>query len=178
MGSSLLIIVVGLVLLIVLQMVLLASRYKRVPRNKLLVIFGKTLTGKPEVHTSGAQFVWPVIQDYEYIDLEPVEKEIEMESKSKDESLIPLKAKMTFGISNDENAKNLIAEKLLATNFKEIETFGTDIIKTTIRKSLEEINLEETSVAQNKVTETIILKVKENLNKVGLQLFDSQFKFL
>src|SRR5262245_39219779 len=56
---------------------LLARRYKRCPSNRVLVIFGKAGTGQAVkcVH-GGATFVWPLIQDYAYLSLEPIQIEI------------------------------------------------------------------------------------------------------
>ena len=68
---------VGLVLALLLGvgvLVLLmgfARRYKRCPSNKILVIYGKTGSGVARCIHGGAAFVWPLIQAYEYLDLEP-----------------------------------------------------------------------------------------------------------
>src|SRR3954449_6480586 len=56
---------------------LLVSRYKRCPSNRVLVIYGKVGGGNTSrcVH-GGAAFVWPFIQDYAYLRLEPMQIEI------------------------------------------------------------------------------------------------------
>jgi len=48
------------------------ARYKRCPSNKILVIYGKTGGGTAAkcIH-GGAAFVIPLLQDYEFLDLEP-----------------------------------------------------------------------------------------------------------
>jgi hypothetical protein len=59
-------------------LVAMVKRYKRCPSDKLLVIYGKT--GKKEggeactarVTHGGGQFVWPIIQDYDFLDLKPI----------------------------------------------------------------------------------------------------------
>ena len=58
--------------------VAMVKRYKRCPSDKLLVIYGKT--GKKDtgeactakVTHGGGQFVWPIIQDYQFLDLKPI----------------------------------------------------------------------------------------------------------
>ena len=47
------------------------SRYRRCPSNKILVIYGKTRSGAAKCIHGGAAFVWPLIQDFAYLDLEP-----------------------------------------------------------------------------------------------------------
>src|SRR5690242_15106070 len=55
----------------------IARRYKRCPSNRILVIYGKTGAGRSAkcLHGGGA-FVWPLIQNYEYLALDPVQIEI------------------------------------------------------------------------------------------------------
>ena len=49
----------------------LSSRYQRCPANRILVIFGKTGQGAAKCIHGGAAFVWPLFQDYAWLDLEP-----------------------------------------------------------------------------------------------------------
>ena len=57
--------------------VFLAKRYKRCPSNRILVIYGKVRQGESArcLHGGGA-FVWPLIQDYDYLYLDPMQIEI------------------------------------------------------------------------------------------------------
>src|SRR5438270_11688035 len=57
--------------------ILLAQRYKRCPSNRVLVIYGKTGGGNAAkcVH-GGAAFVWPVINDFAYLSLDPIQIEV------------------------------------------------------------------------------------------------------
>jgi flotillin len=77
-ANSWLLIGVALVALIFFSMVLLLkANFKRCSSNQVLVIFGKTAKGQAAktVH-GGAAFVWPLIQDYSYLSLEPIQIEI------------------------------------------------------------------------------------------------------
>ena len=68
----------GMVAIVFFTMViLLKANYKRCSSNQVLVIFGKTSKGQAAktVH-GGAAFVWPLIQDYSYLSLEPIQIEI------------------------------------------------------------------------------------------------------
>ena len=50
-----------------------ASRYRRCPPDKVLVVYGRTgaeRSSKP-IHGGGV-LVWPLIQDYDYLDLKPI----------------------------------------------------------------------------------------------------------
>ena len=55
------------------SLVVLISRYKRCPSDKILVVYGKT--GKERAAkcmNGGATFVIPVLQDYAFMDLQPI----------------------------------------------------------------------------------------------------------
>ncbi len=53
------------------------KRYRRCPSNKVLVIYGKIRQGQSAkcLHGGGA-FVWPLIQHYAYLSLDPMQIEI------------------------------------------------------------------------------------------------------
>src|SRR5262245_1282429 len=72
----LLMVVVG-VFIVFSFLVVIARRYKRCPSNRILVIYGKTGIGRSAkcLHGGGA-FVWPLVQNYEYLALDPLQIEI------------------------------------------------------------------------------------------------------
>ena len=71
-----LIIVAVLVLFMIFLMVI--TRYKKCPPNKIMVIYGKVGTDKAGNNRSakcihgGAAFIWPLVQSYTYLDLTPL----------------------------------------------------------------------------------------------------------
>jgi flotillin len=65
-----------LVIYVFLSFISLIKRYRRCPSDKILVIFGKTGEGSAHCVHGGAAFVWPLFQDYSYLDLIPISIEI------------------------------------------------------------------------------------------------------
>src|SRR5262245_64815689 len=59
------------------MLMFVAKRYKRCPSNRVLVIYGKTAGGNAArcVH-GGAAFVIPLVQDYAFLNLEPIQIEV------------------------------------------------------------------------------------------------------
>ena len=66
-----------LAMFVVGMLLVVAKQYKRCPSNRVLVIYGKVQKGRSAtcVH-GGGRFVWPIIQDYAYLSLEPIQIEI------------------------------------------------------------------------------------------------------
>ena len=65
------------------------KRYRRCPSDKILVIYGKTgknATGSISsarcIH-GGAAFIWPVFQDYAFLDLKPISIECNLTNASR-----------------------------------------------------------------------------------------------
>ena len=65
--------VVSFVFIVFITIAFLATRYKRCPSDKILVVYGKVGKGQSAlcIHGGGA-FIWPLIQDYTYMSLTPL----------------------------------------------------------------------------------------------------------
>src|SRR5476649_2530618 len=76
--TEILLMVVLAVVVLFIVLVTLATRYKRCPSNRVLVIYGK-MTGSPTgtrcLH-GGARLVLPLVQDFAFLNLEPIQIEI------------------------------------------------------------------------------------------------------
>ena len=71
MGEIVLVLLVILAVAAIGTFMAFVSRYRRCPSNKILVIYGKTSSGAAKCIHGGAAFVWPLIQDFAYLYLEP-----------------------------------------------------------------------------------------------------------
>ena len=81
--------IVGMIILSIIGVVLAyASRYKRCPSNKVLVIYGQVKDGRSAtcVH-GGGKFVIPVVQDYAYLSLEPIQIEVPLRDALSSENI-------------------------------------------------------------------------------------------
>jgi flotillin len=76
-----LIIIAGVVVaLLLFILIMFAIIYKRCPSDKILVVYGM-IGGDRSALTihGGGKLVWPIIQDYQYLDLTPLPIEIKLE---------------------------------------------------------------------------------------------------
>ena len=66
-------------LLLISLLIFLVKRYRRCPSNRILVVYGKVGGARTAkcIHGGGV-FVWPLIQDYAYMSLEPMTIDIEL----------------------------------------------------------------------------------------------------
>jgi len=86
MSGSFVIIIGIVVVFIFILLIGLFQRYKRCPSDRILVVYGKVGKGKDDLGRSakcihgGAAFIWPIIQDYEFLDLTPISIEVMLTS--------------------------------------------------------------------------------------------------
>ncbi|MBX3386414.1 MAG: hypothetical protein KF768_07575 [Phycisphaeraceae bacterium] len=162
----------GALLLILFFGLLIASRYKRCPSNRVLVIYGKV--GKERaskcMHGGGA-FVWPLIQDYAYMSLEPLVIDIPLEGAlSLNNIRVNVPATFTVAISTDNVLMNAAAKRLLPLNAQQIRELAQDIILGQLRLVIATLTIEEINKDREKFMSLINENVEQEVNKVGLEL--------
>jgi len=72
MLTSPLVLIVVAAIVIFVTISALISRYKRCPSDKILVVYGRTGGSSAKCIHGGGAFIWPVIQDFAYLDLKPL----------------------------------------------------------------------------------------------------------
>jgi flotillin len=174
MFEGIAIVTLGLVGLTVLMFLWLVSRYKRCPSDKILVVYGKT--GKNQsskcIH-GGASFVWPVIQDYAYLDLTPISIDVDLRSAlSKQNIRINVPSRFTVGISKVEGVRENAADRLLGLPLANVRDLAQDIIVGQMRLVIAMMDIEEINADRDKFQETVYSHVDIELGKIGLNLIN------
>lgn len=148
------------------------SRYKRVPSNKILVIYGKVGKGQMArcIHGGGA-LVLPLIQDSTFLSLEPMNINIELKGAiSKENIRVHVPASFMVAVSTTPEIMQNAAQRLLGLNSNGIATLAQDIIFGQLRNVIASMSINEI----NQDRDLLLSKVKElvdaELHKVGLQI--------
>ncbi|MEM1323326.1 MAG: SPFH domain-containing protein [Bacteroidota bacterium] len=150
-----------------------ASRYKRCPSDKILVIYGRTGQGSAKTLAGGAAFVWPVIQDYEYLDLTPISIDVDLKGAlSKQNIRVNVPSRFTVGISNEEGTMLNAAERLLGKSSDDIRDISKDIIFGQLRLVVATMDIEEINSDRDKFLSNVSTNVGAELRKIGLQLIN------
>lgn len=158
----------------------LIKRYKRCPSNKILVIYGRVGKGRSAVciHGGGA-FVWPLIQDSQFLTLEPMTIEINLTGAlSKQNIRINTPSTFTVGISTEESMMGNAAERLLGLSEQQIKMQAEDIILGQLRLVIATLDIEEINQNREKFLQQINENVASELNKLGLTLINVNIKDL
>ncbi len=170
-----LILIVGGILLFFIVVAIFASRYKRCPSDRILVVYGK-VGGKgvsAKCYHGGAAFIWPVIQDYQFMDLTPIPIDIKLEGALSQQN-IRVNTPSTFmvGISTEPGIMENAAERLLGLSMNEVRDLSRDIIFGQMRVVIATMPIEEINADRDKLIANISTGVEVELKKVGLRLIN------
>lgn len=173
MGPLFLLLIFLVVFLFVIGSVFI-SRYKRCPSDKILVIYGKTGAGQSAkcVH-GGAAFVWPVIQDYRFLDLTPISIDVDLRNAlSKQNIRVDVPSRFTVGISTEPAVMTNAAERLLGLDLSAVRTVAHDIIVGQMRLVIATMDIEEINADRDKFYSNVSHHVESELKKIGLRLIN------
>lgn len=172
-----LLIVVGIFIFSLFLVVL--SRYRKCPSDKIMVIYGKVGSNKDGTNRSakcihgGAAFVMPVLQAYEYLDLTPISMSVDLKSAlSRQNIRIDVPSRFTVGISTEPGVMQNAAERLLGLRQNEIQELAKDIIFGQLRLVVATMNIEEINTDRDKFLDAISHNVETELKKIGLRLIN------
>ncbi len=156
------------------------SRYKRCPSNKILVIYGKTGGGSAAkcVH-GGAAFVLPLLQDYEYLDLEPFVVPIDLDNALSQENIrVSVPTTVTAAISNQPGVMQNAAIRLLGLSRDQIQSQAQDIILGQMRAVIATMQIEEINQDRQAFMTKVNDAVSTEMEKIGLAVINVNIKDL
>lgn len=170
--EPLILIVVAAVVVFV-SVAALVSRYKRCPSDKILVIYGRTGgTSAKCVHGGGA-FIWPVIQDYAFLDLKPLSIEANLTNAlSRQNIRVDVPCRFTIAISTENESMHTAAERLLGLSSEQIQELAKDILFGQLRLVIATMTIEEINSDRDKFLDNISKNVDSELKKIGLKLIN------
>ncbi len=175
----LLVLVVVVVLIFFATFASILKRYKRCPSDKILVVFGRTGKSKDGTARSatcihgGAAFIWPVIQDYQFLDLTPFSIEVNLtKALSKQNIRVDVPSRFTVGISTEQGIMTNAAERLLGLKLEVIQDLAKDIIFGQLRLVIATMDIEEINSDRDKFLANVSNNVEAELKKIGLKLIN------
>lgn len=161
-------------LLFLFFLVFVVKQYKRCPSNRVLVLYGKVGANRAaQCLHGGGKFVLPLLQDYAYLNLEPMVIDIPLQGAlSLNNIRVNVPSTFTVGISTDAVLMNAAAERLLHLGEAKIQEQAQDIILGQLRLVIATLSIEEINKDREKFMSLINENVTEEINKIGLALIN------
>ena len=176
-GVLVAVIIIALVLLA--TVILILSRYRKCPSDKVMVIYGKVGSDKDGQTRSakcihgGAAFIIPVLQAYQYMDLTPISIGVDLtQALSKQNIRIDVPSRFTVGISTEPGVMQNAAERLLGLSLASIQELAKDIIFGQLRLVIATMDIEEINMDRDKFLLAVSNNVEIELKKIGLRLIN------
>ena len=149
------------------------KRYKRCPSDRVLVVYGRTGGGSAKCVHGGGAFIWPIIQDYEYLNLTPISMDVNLTNAlSKQNIRVNVPSSFTIGISTEPTVMQNAAERLLGLDMNAIRELSKEIIFGQLRMVVASMDIEEINSDRDKFLTHITHNVEVELQKVGLKLIN------
>ncbi|MCI0703731.1 MAG: flotillin family protein [Planctomycetia bacterium] len=155
-------------------LLLIVKRYKRCPSNRILVIYGKTSGGNAAkcVH-GGAAFVLPLLQDFDYLNLDPIQIEVPLKGALSMENIrVNVPSVFTVAIGTDPETMQNAAIRLLNLGTQEIKEQARDIIFGQLRQVIASMKIEDINRDRDKFLESVQKSLEPELKKIGLVLIN------
>ncbi len=171
--TTFLVLLLGLAVAIVAAFMATIGRYKRCPSNKILVIYGWTGSGASKCIHGGAAYIWPLVQDYAYLDLEPFVVPIDLANALSQENIrVAVPTTVTAAISNQPGVMQNAAVRLLGLSQKQIQEQATDIIVGQMRAVIATMKIEEINRDRQGFMAKVNEAVSVELEKIGVTVIN------
>ncbi|HEV3119292.1 MAG TPA: SPFH domain-containing protein [Gemmataceae bacterium] len=152
----------------------IAKRYRRCPPNRVLVIFGKVRRGEASHCVSGgAAFVWPLIQDHAFLNLEPIQIEIPLKAALSIENIrVNVPSIFTVAVGTEPEVMSNAAIRLLGLDTEEVKAQAEHIIFGQLRQVIASMRIEDINRHREQFLHSIQTSLEPELRKIGLVLIN------
>jgi len=157
------------------MILLVLKQYKRCPSNRVLVIYGGRLgkSGAAKTIHGGSAFVIPMIQDYAYLSLEPIQIEVPLRGALSSENIrVNVPSVFTVAIDTKPEVMQNAAIRLLGLQQQEVRKQAEEMIFGQMRQVIASMGIEEINRDRDKFLEHVQHSLEPELAKIGLQLIN------
>ena len=150
------------------------KRYQRCPSNKIMVIYGRSHENKTAqcIH-GGAKFIIPVLQDYAFLSLEPMQIEIPLRGALSMENIrVNVPSVFSIAIGTTPELMQNAAIRLLGLRKEAIAKQAEDIIFGQLRQVIASMKIEEINRDRDAFLMNIQTSLEPELRKIGLVLIN------
>jgi len=176
--TTVIVAIVAVVFLFTLLLLVL-SRYRKCPSDKVLIIYGKVGTNPDGSARSakcvhgGAAFIWPIFQSFQYLELTPMTINVDLTNALSQQNIrVDVPSRFTVGISTEAGVMQNAAERLLGLRTAEIQELARDILFGQLRLVIATMAIEEINTDRDKFLEAVSHNVETELKKIGLRLIN------
>jgi len=158
-------------------MLIYANRYKKVPPNQAMVVYGKKVKKGARGYTvvsGGGKFIWPVFQGFDFLPLDVRTLEIPVTDIVTDVTTsgakINIKAVAQVKIASDEASLYTASEQLLHKRDPEINEIAQKTLEGHVRGICATMNIESINSDRDAVATHVQTQAAKDLRNLGLEI--------
>lgn len=172
--TTMLIIIAAIVVMVILTVWGILSRYKKVKSDEILVVYGKTKGNTAsKCYHGGAAFVWPVIQGSAVMSTKPMTLQCNLQGAISSQKIkVSVNTTITAAISTDPAIMQNSAVRLLSMSENDIESQIRDVAYGQLRLIIADMTIEELVNNREKFLQSCKTNIEEELKKFGLTLLN------
>jgi len=175
-GFVTVIVAIVIVLLFWFTIWFVSKRYRKVPPNEVLVVYGRGTRLQDgrrvgyRVVTGGATFIIPLVEDFRSISLNLIQIPLKIENTPNvDGVLINIEAVGNVKISSEPELLGAAIERFLGYGTDEIERQIHDILEGQLRQIVGTLTVEDVVQKREKITEQVTQNAAMDLAKIGIR---------
>lgn len=155
-----------------------ASRYKKVPPDKAMVVYGRRISSKHkrgyQVISGGGKFIMPVIESYEFLPLDVRTLDVNVKDIVTDVvssgAKVNIKCVTQVKISSDTASLHTAAEHLLHKSDDEINEIAMKTLEGHVRGVCATMTIEEINSDRDKISLKIQNMAAKDLMNMGIEI--------
>jgi flotillin len=167
--------------LVIASLVMVFVKYfKRCPANQVLVISGKVGTGQSaKIISGGGTFVVPVLQEWAFLDLTPLQIDINlMDALSLENIRVQVPSQVTVAVGDTEEYQRNAGARILNLSPQEISAMAANLIFGQMRQVIASMRIEDINRDRDQFRSNIEHALEPELKKIGLKLINVNIKDL
>jgi flotillin len=175
-AGFLIIVVASIVIPVFALIIIYASRYRRVPPDKAMVVYGKHKATKKgyEVLTGGGKFIWPIVEAVDFLPLDVRTlvisvTDIVTEVKTSG-AKVNIKAVAQIKIGSKENLLADAAEQLLHKSDPEINEIAQRTLEGHVRAICATMTIEQINSDRDAVATRVQTMAFKDLETMGIEI--------
>src|SRR5450759_976016 len=148
-------------------LMMMIKQFKRCPSNRILVIFGKVGRGNTSqcIH-GGAAFVMPMIQDFSFLNLEPIQIEVPLKGALSIENIrVNVPSVFTVAIGTEPELMQNAAIRLLGLDTEAVKQQAEHIIFGQMRQVIASMRIEDINRHREQFLQNIQTSLEPELKK-------------
>jgi flotillin len=156
--------------------VLYARRYKKVPPDKAMVVYGRRQVGKKgyQVISGGAKFIWPIVESYEFLPLDVRTLDVNVNDivtdVARSGAKVNIKTVAQVKVSSDRATMDTAAEHLLHKSDSEINEIAMKTLEGHVRGVCATLTVELINSDRDAISSQIQTMAAADLKNMGIEI--------